>query len=393
MNDLGLSSRVITLVNASAALQMGQAQQQITQTQAALADIIALTHLPQDGAMITQLKSTFASEFPEKSLVEIPLSKGKENLIKKQDNNPYHELFMQLDTISPAANLDLENLSTGHAKFKAKSFDLAESSFAFPHLENLIRSLGDEVLRAKGSLQDKGELLDFDYVYGETKIQRTPRTGHTPHLNIITQNPLSPEHLAMITTPDPQLQSHVSFAPEQKLYSPLEVAQKVTILLQQYKSYMQNYQKKLHLEQEYQSSQNPQLLPQIQTISDELDQIGDAMKFDNPLVRLGYKYQAYKGTSKQVETLADLEQHCATKTDICYKRFHFLNTQLKKHYGYDLLQKAKENPDQSLVAFLQTSPEIKELSQNLEFMTERLEHEYYQEGSRVAKWEDYIPQS
>lgn len=58
----------------------------------------------------------------------------------------------------------------------------------------------------------------------------------------------------MITAPDPQLQSHVSFAPEQKLYTPLEVVQKVTILLQQYKNYMDNYHKKLNIEQEYRST-------------------------------------------------------------------------------------------------------------------------------------------
>lgn len=102
VNELGLSSRVITLVNASAALKMGAAQQQITATQSALADVIALTHLPQDVEMITQLKSSITSEFPEKSLVEIPLSKRKEKLIKEQDKNPYHELFIQLDTINPA---------------------------------------------------------------------------------------------------------------------------------------------------------------------------------------------------------------------------------------------------------------------------------------------------
>lgn len=393
VNELGLSSRVITLVNASAALKMGAAQQQITATQSALADVIALTHLPQDVEMITQLKSSITSEFPEKSLVEIPLSKRKEKLIKEQDKNPYHELFIQLDTINPAWNLDLENLSIGHPKFKAKSFDLTDSSFSFSHLEKLISSLGDDLLRAKGALQNNGEILDFDYVYGDAKPQFSKRSWHAPHLNIITQNPLSSEHLTMITAPDPQLQSHVSFAPEQKLYTPLEVVQKVTTLLQQYKNYMDNYHKKLNIEQEYRSTWDTQLLAEIQTIDEKLDHIWDEMKFDNPLVRLGYKYQAYKGTSKQVETLADLEQHCATKTDICYKRFHFLNTQLKKHYGYDLIEKAKKYPDQSLVAFLQTSPEIKELSQNLEFMTQRLEHEYYQEGSRVAKWEDYIPQS
>lgn len=67
-----------------------------------------------------------------------------------------------------------------------------------------------------------------------------------------------------------------------------------------------------------------------------LEKIGDGMKFQNPLIWLTYKYEAYKNEEKPLKTVADLIAHC--KVDgICHRRFDSINTHLRgKHEGKDL---------------------------------------------------------
>jgi hypothetical protein len=77
----------------------------------------------------------------------------------------------------------------------------------------------------------------------------------------------------------------------------------------------------------------------------ERKQLGEAMKFQNPLIWMMYKYEAYKNTSKPVLTTKMLREHCENKTDICFKRYDYINTALRqKNQGEDL------NSDEFLAA-------------------------------------------
>jgi hypothetical protein len=68
-----------------------------------------------------------------------------------------------------------------------------------------------------------------------------------------------------------------------------------------------------------------------------LEEIGNGMKFQNPLIWLTYKYEAYKDEEKPLTTVADLVAHCEVD-GICRKRFHAITTYLREKYsGKDLI--------------------------------------------------------
>lgn len=388
INEMGLNSRVITLVNTKSFPQMPELQKNIVKTQLALADMIGMTHLSSSSIENQQIKSDIQSQFPHKELVELNLPPQGEKVLKTDEDNQYYHLFEALDQLPVQKTSDFSHLSAEHAKFKAKSFDLRESDFALPHLEQLIAQLGPNLIRAKGVIKvSETTNRSFDYVDQSELVLSAP-SEQPPHFNIITHTVLSPEILQMITNPDVTLTTHNPHLPTQWLLTPMQVAERVTKLLQQYKEYMQKYAQKTALIEEYQKNQNPELAEQITQLTVALDHLGDDMKFDNPLVWIGYKNQAYKGTEKQVETLADFIKHCENKGDICHKRFSFLNQQLKKQYGYDLMD-SNLNSDQLLPDLLQAKPEIKKLSQDESFMKAWLEHEYFMLNGKVAKWQDY----
>lgn len=68
-----------------------------------------------------------------------------------------------------------------------------------------------------------------------------------------------------------------------------------------------------------------------------LEKIGDGMKFQNPLIWLTYKLEAYKDEEKPLKTVADLIAHCEVD-GICHRRFDAINTCLRGKYdGKDLV--------------------------------------------------------
>lgn len=79
-----------------------------------------------------------------------------------------------------------------------------------------------------------------------------------------------------------------------------------------------------------------------------LEKIGDGMKFQNPLIWLTYKFEAYKNEEEPLTTVADLIAHC--KVDgICHRRFDAINAYLReRHEGRDLV-----GPDISSWSFTQ----------------------------------------
>ena len=151
------------------------------------------------------------------------------------------------------------------------------------------------------------------------------------------------------------------------------------------------YGEKSSLEAEYQNNQNTETAVKIESLAMQLDQLGDDMKFDNPLVWIGYKRLAYaKDPVKKVDTIGSLLKHCERKTDICHKRLDFLNKKLEETANIDLFDTEKIDQNQTLVDFLKKNDAIQKLCANEEFMQEWLEHEYFQVQGKAAKWQDYI---
>jgi len=130
--------------------------------------------------------------------------------------------------------------------------------------------------------------------------------------------------------------------------------------------------------------------PQNGIFSLKMQQISDRMKYPNPWVWIHYKIQAYAHTSQAIVTVADLKNHCEAPTHICHQRFDFLTNILNTQYHIDIY-----NPDFHTDEILQiiTKDILLEISQNPEYMQSWWKYEYYQEGNRVAKWENYRKKS
>ena len=118
----------------------------------------------------------------------------------------------------------------------------------------------------------------------------------------------------------------------------------------------------------------------------ELEQIGESMKFQNPLIWLSYKYSAYQNEpGKELSTLHDLIAHC--KVDgICHRRFDAINLYLRRKYdGKDMTSSAFMDQSMSLLDVGKDSKFI-DMCLDKEFMNIWSEHE----NSKSGKWKDYV---
>lgn len=117
----------------------------------------------------------------------------------------------------------------------------------------------------------------------------------------------------------------------------------------------------------------------------KLEKIGESMKFQNPLIWLRYKLEAYKNEpGKEINTVGDLIAHC--KVDgICHKRFDAINTYLRGRYeGKDLTDSTFVDPSFSLED-LARDPRYISLCFDLLFQTKWSRHE----NDTVGKWQGY----
>jgi hypothetical protein len=115
-----------------------------------------------------------------------------------------------------------------------------------------------------------------------------------------------------------------------------------------------------------------------------LEKIGDGMKFQNPLIWLTYKFEAYKGEVKPLTTVADLIAHC--KVDgICHRRFDAINKYLRgKHSGGDITHSAFVDPETNLGELAKDRRFIA-LCFDLSFQTKWSRHE----NDAAGKWKHY----
>lgn len=412
IEELGMQGRVITLVNAQSFPTMSKAEEQIASTQLSLANVIALTHLPADKEKNQGLRSQLSQKYPHQPVIEAPYTTNSEDLMK--DDSSYETIvnLMRKHSQHSHAEHDHEHEhkheheheherehnhhhydhESGHhhhehSKFFTKSIALSEET-SLDQLKDLIDQLGQDALRVKWVIKYWPQAFEFDYVRGG-ELEIWNMTTLQPHLNVITQHSLSPELIAMISSGSTSSEK-LSYVPEKKIYSPIEVSAAVSVLLNQYKDYMNMYNEKLALETEYAKNQDSKLAQEIQQLDIALDKLWDDMKFDNPLIWIGYKRLAYANNpEKKVETIWELKRHCERKTDICHKRLDFLNEHLKSDFWIDLFDENQVKSEQSLVDFIKQNEAIKKLSQDEQFMTQWLQNEYFQVDGKVAKWQNY----
>ena len=453
IEELGMQGRVITLVNAQSFPTMSKAEEQIASTQLSLANVIALTHLPSDKEKNQELRSQLSQQYPHQPVIEAPYTTNSEDLMKDdssygaivnlmrnhshnshvehehehdhhehahdhhehehdhhehehdhhehehdhhehehdhhEHDHDHHEHEHEHDHEHNHHDEHEHNHHHHHehSKFFTKSIALSEET-SLDQLKDLIDQLGQDVLRVKWVIKYWPQAFEFDYVRGG-ELEIWNMTTLQPHLNVITQHSLSPELIAMISSGSTSSEKF-SYVPEKKIYSPIEVSAAVSVLLNQYKDYMNMYNEKLALEAEYSKNQDSKLAQEIQQLDIALDKLWDDMKFDNPLIWIGYKRLAYANNpEKKVETIWELKKHCERKTDICHKRLDFLNEHLKSDFWIDLFDENQVKAEQSLVDFIRQNEAIKKLSQDEQFMTQWLQNEYFQIDGKVAKWQNY----
>ncbi len=416
IEELGMQGRVITLVNAQSFPTMSKAEEQIASTQLSLANVIALTHLPTDKEKNQELRSQLSQKYPHQPVIEAPYTTNSEDLMK--DDSSYGAIVNLMRKHSQHSHAECDHNhdhedhhdhehehehehehnhhhhdhESGHhhhehSKFFTKSIALSEET-SLDQLKDLIDQLGEDALRVKWVIKYWPQAFEFDYVRGG-ELSIWNMTTLQPHLNVITQRSLSPELIAMISSGLTSSEK-LSYVPEKKIYSPIEVSAAVSVLLNQYKDYMNMYNEKLALETEYAKNQDSKLAQEIQQLDIALNKLWDDMKFDNPLIWIGYKRLAYANNpEKKVETIWELKKHCERKTDICHKRLDFLNEHLKSDFWIDLFDENQVKSEQSLVDFIKENEAIKKLSQDEQFMTQWLQNEYFQIDGKVAKWQNY----
>ena len=434
IEELGMQGRVITLVNAQSFPTMSKAEEQIASTQLSLANVIALTHLPSDKEKNQELRSQLSQKYPHQPVIEAPYRANSEDLMK--DDSSYEAIVNLMRKHSQHSHVEHDHEHEHkhehehdhehehehdhdhdhehehdhhehehdhhehehdhyehghhhheHSKFFTKSIALSEET-SLDQLKGLIDQLGQDALRVKWVIKYWPQAFEFDYVRGG-ELEIWNMTTLQPHLNVITQHSLSPELIAMISSGSTSSEK-LSYVPEKKIYSAIEVSAAVSVLLNQYKDYMNMYNEKLTLEAEYAKNQDSKLAQEIQQLDIALDKLWDDMKFDNPLIWIGYKRLAYANNpEKKVETIWELKKHCERKTDICHKRLDFLNERLKSDFWIDLFDENQVKAEQSLVDFIKENEAIKKLSQDEQFMTQWLQNEYFQIDGKVAKWQNY----
>lgn len=107
------------------------------------------------------------------------------------------------------------------------------------------------------------------------------------------------------------------------------------------------------------------------------DSLSEIMRFDSPLVWVGYKANAYRGTQYEINTVADLRAHCDDPDDICAKRFSFISNIID---GVG---------DSNSISFLWEDVETFRKLSAQDLLIGWLKYEFHEVDGRICKWENY----
>ena len=107
--------------------------------------------------------------------------------------------------------------------------------------------------------------------------------------------------------------------------------------------------------------------------------IGERMFYDDPMIWIAYKREAYRGTPQEIATVGDFRRHAEHPGDLCEKRYRFLRTRLPAWPWSDDMPLERLAEDPTVLA-LSVDPGV---------LSQWRAHEYFRDGERVAKWESY----
>lgn len=130
----------------------------------------------------------------------------------------------------------------------------------------------------------------------------------------------------------------------------------------------------------------PGMMQNLDPLADarkKLTEIGDGMKFQNPLIWLTYKFEAYKDEEGALTTVGDLIKHCDVD-GICHRRFDAINRSLREKYCGDITTSTFISSDTNL-ADLGKDRRFIALCFDLNFQTKWSRHENDPQG----KWKNY----
>jgi hypothetical protein len=115
----------------------------------------------------------------------------------------------------------------------------------------------------------------------------------------------------------------------------------------------------------------------IKILNKILDKTSEEMTFPLPSIWIMYKFHAYKNSDKEIFSVRDFGEHCSPEGYICTKRFTFL----KDYFSFEDFN----NTDSLESVF--SSPILKNLENNADFLGKWLENEYKIVDGKIAKWE------
>lgn len=176
---------------------------------------------------------------------------------------------------------------------------------------------------------------------------------------------------------------------EKNLYDFSLSESKIKKLIEQFLEYMKIHEEVHILIENLEKTENEKekIKLKIEIAKKEifLKKLGDDMKFDNPFIWISYKALAYKWRKNEIATIWDFIKHCSWKTDICHRRYDFLNKNLKEKYDFDLEKQDKNEKIENLIE----KDFLKNISKDEDFMKNRIKYEYFEKDWKVAKWENY----
>lgn len=362
-----------------------------TLTHINLADIIGLTHL--GGKDLEGIKNYIHTHNSEAPILSLP-NPLWENIIKSTYAKMVIKHLLELKD-KPEREISLTDKFTwtqAHTKPKPRSLVLS-NNVNIDNIQTLIDTLGN-VERAKWVINVWGTYMHFDYVDGNTLQLSWKVPEHLIsqwlYMNIITTNKLDEAQTMLLnnlTSQKSDLNISIKAPMKDPILTQEQADQSVDTLLQQYADYMHMYDELTSLkDNSWEWDTNAEAMEELQR---KMNELGDAMKFDNPYIWLKYKYLAYANNpQKKVVTIADLKSHCSTKTDICYKRFDFLHKKIQERYNLDITNETIIDGNTPIPTLLGSSY-ITELCQDPDFMRSWAGYEHFTINNKVSKRQNY----
>lgn len=423
LSQVGVETKVITLIDVLHHQKRTTVEKQIIDTQMAVAQVIGLTWW--EGASTEQVEAVL--EFigvknPNAPVFKLPkLHFGESEILGNQSLPEYEQMFTTLNRgkymNSEPSHHDHCCHDHGHshgthhhshphqdeqkslnAPVFSRSFTDIHPDFSSDNLAQTLAQYSQVLIRAKGVVAGRR----FNYVHGSLNWEKY--SSEPAIINFISSEAIDDQQLHDFlkvkflkrestavaeheTALKDRLTKYLAMnKAEMFAYNDTEVAK----LVEQYHQWM-GLEEKIKLLQANLTS-DPNAAKQIELLQLQQKELGEAMTFANPLIWLLYKIQAYAGSPKALKTLANLRKHAESPTYICHKRLNFLNEYIKSKFGKDLLNDESVSGDTDLGETVEMG--LVDACLDEAFMQKWFEFEYFQHPDvtnrlRVAKWENY----